>query len=86
VGPIAFVIVFMVVPLAAAVFAGGFFAAIAVLRLLDAVPTGAWAAVTVTAAILVAARLWLVLRTLGKPGPGVGQGPRPGRRSGQSHR
>ncbi len=63
-GPIAFVIVFMLVPLAAAFFAGAFFAGLAILRLLDAVPTGAWAALTVGAAIVVAARLWLVLRAL----------------------
>ncbi len=63
-GPIAFVIVFMLVPLAAAVFAGGFFAAVGLFHLLDAVPTAAWAALTVGAGLLVAARLWVVLRTL----------------------
>ena len=63
-GPIAFVIVFMLVPLAAAFFAGAFFAALGIARLLDAVPTGAWAALTVGAGIVVAARLWLVLRAL----------------------
>jgi len=64
VGPIAFVIVFMLVPLAAAVFAGGFFAAVGIVRVLGAVPTGAWAALTVGAGIVLAARLWLVVRVL----------------------
>ena len=63
-GPIAFVIVFMLVPLAAAVFAGGFFAAVGIVRVLGAVPTGAWAALTVGAGIVLAARLWLVVRVL----------------------
>ena len=63
-GPIAFVIVFMLVPLAAAFLAGAFFAALGIKHLLAAVPTGAWAALTVAAGILVAARLWLVLRAL----------------------
>ena len=63
-GPIAFVIVFMLVPLAAAVFAGGFFAATGIFRLLSAVPAGVWAAVTVAAGVLVAARLWVVVRAL----------------------
>jgi hypothetical protein len=64
VGPIAFVIVFMLVPLAAAVFAGGFFAAVGLFHLLAAVPTAAWAALTVVAGLVVAARLWVVLRAL----------------------
>jgi hypothetical protein len=64
VGPIAFVIVFMLVPLAAAVFAGGFFAAVGLFRLLAAVPAAAWAALTVVAGLVVAARLWVVLRAL----------------------
>jgi len=64
VGPIAFVIVFMLVPLAAALFAGGFFAAIGIYHMLAAVPTGAWAALTVAVGVLVAARLWVVLRAL----------------------
>jgi hypothetical protein len=64
VGPVAFVIVFMLVPLGAAVFAGGFFAAVGIFRLLGLVPTGAWAALTVGAGVVVAARLWAVLRTL----------------------
>ena len=63
-GPIAFVIVFMVVPLAAAVFVGGFFAAIALFRLLAAVPAAAWAALTVAAGLAVAARLFVVVRAL----------------------
>lgn len=67
VGPIAFVIVFMLVPLAAAVFAGGFFAAVAILRILDGVPTGAWAALSVAASIVVASRLWVVVRGLRSP-------------------
>jgi hypothetical protein len=71
VGPIAFVLVFMLVPLVAAVFAGGFFAAVGILRLLRAVPTGAWAGVTVAAGVAVAARLWVVVRALrSDPGPG----------------
>jgi hypothetical protein len=64
VGPVAFVIVFMLVPLAAAVFAAGFFAAVAIFNVLSAVPTAAWAAVTVGAGVLVAARLCVVLRSL----------------------
>ena len=63
-GPIAFVIVFMVVPLAAAVFAVGFFAAVGLYRLLAAVPTGAWATLTVAAGLVVAARLLVVVRAL----------------------
>ena len=63
-GPIAFVLVFMLVPLAAALFAGAFFAAIGIMHVLSAVPTGAWATLTVAAGVLVAARLVLVLRTL----------------------
>ena len=63
-GPIAFVLVFMLVPLAAALFAGAFFAAIGIMHVLGAVPTGAWAALTVAAGVMVAARLVLVLRTL----------------------
>jgi hypothetical protein len=64
VGPIAFILVFLLVPLVAAVFAGGFFAAVGILRLLAAVPAGAWAAVVVTLTAVVAVRLCLVLRTL----------------------
>lgn len=63
-GPIAFVLVFLLVPLAAAVFAAGFFAAVGIARLLAAVPTGAWAVLAVTAAVVLAARLWLVVRAL----------------------
>jgi hypothetical protein len=64
VGPIAFVIVFMLVPLAAAVFAGAFFAAVGLAHLLGAVPVSAWAVVTVAAAVAVAVRLWSVVRGL----------------------
>jgi hypothetical protein len=64
VGPIAFVIVFMIVPLAAAVFAAGFFGAVEILRLLAAVPTGAWAVLVVGAGVVVGVRLCVVLRTL----------------------
>jgi len=64
VGPVAFIIVFMVVPLAAALFAGGFFAAVGIYRLLALVPIGAWAALTVAAGVALAARLWVVLRAL----------------------
>ncbi len=63
-GPIAFVIVFMVVPLAAALFAGGFFAAVGLFHLLTAVPTAAWATLTVAAGLVVAARLLVVVRAL----------------------
>jgi hypothetical protein len=64
VGPIAFILVFLLVPLAAAVFAGAFFAAVAIIRLLAAVPTGAWAALAVGAGVAVAVRLGQVLRAL----------------------
>jgi hypothetical protein len=67
VGPIAFVLVFLLVPLAAAVFAGGFFAVVALFRLLGAVPTAAWAALTVAAGVAVGARLVAVLRALRSP-------------------
>jgi hypothetical protein len=71
VGPIAFVLVFMLVPLVAAVFAGGFFATIGILRLLEAVPAGVWAALTLAAGVVGAARLWVVVRALrSDPGPG----------------
>ena len=63
-GPIAFVIVFMLVPLAAAVFAGAFFAAVALARVLDGVPTAAWAALSVAASVVLASRLWVVVRGL----------------------
>ncbi len=63
-GPIAFVIVFMLVPLAAAVFAGAFFAAVAVVRLLDGVPTAAWAGLSVAGSVVLASRLWVVVRAL----------------------
>ena len=63
-GPIAFVIVFMLVPLAAAVFAGAFFATVAIVRLLDGVPTAAWAALSVAGSVVLASRLWVVLRAL----------------------
>ena len=63
-GPVAFIIVFMLIPLAAALFAGGFFAAVGILRLLALVPIGAWAGLTVGAGLVVAARLWVVLRAL----------------------
>jgi hypothetical protein len=62
VGPIAFVLVFLVVPLAAALFAGAFFAAVALARLLVAVPTAAWAGLAVAATVALAARLGAVLR------------------------
>jgi hypothetical protein len=64
VGPIAFILVFLLVPLAAAVFAGAFFAVVGIVRLLAAVPTGAWATLVVGAGVAVAVRLGLVLRTL----------------------
>jgi hypothetical protein len=63
-GPIAFILVFLLVPLAAAVFAGAFFTVVGVLKLLAAVPTGAWAALAVAAGVILSARLWQVLRAL----------------------
>ncbi|HKY74782.1 MAG TPA: hypothetical protein VJS45_01475 [Acidimicrobiia bacterium] len=63
-GPVAFVIVFMLIPLGAALFAGGFFAAIGLYNVLSAVPTSAWAALTVGAGVALAARLWVVVRAL----------------------
>ena len=66
-GPIAFILVFLLVPLAAALFAGAFFAVLAIVRLLGAVPTGAWAALAVAAGVVLAARLWQVLRVLRRP-------------------
>ena len=63
-GPIAFILVFLLVPLAAALFAGAFFAAVGIVRLLAAVPTGAWAAIAVGTGVVLGARLWQVLRTL----------------------
>jgi hypothetical protein len=64
VGPIAFILVFLVVPLAAALFAGAFFAAVGVFRLLAAVPAGAWAALAVAAGVVLAVRLWQVVRQI----------------------
>jgi hypothetical protein len=63
-GPIAFILVFLLVPLAAALFAGGFFAAVGVFRLLAAVPTGAWATLAVAAGVVLAARLCQVVRQM----------------------
>ena len=54
----------MVIPLGAAVFAGGYFAAVGIFNVLSAVPASAWAALTVGAAVIVAARLWVVVRAL----------------------
>ena len=69
-GPIAFVLVFLLVPLATALFAGAFFAVVGIVHLLGAVPTGAWAALAVAAGVLLAARLWLVVRRIPtRPGP-----------------
>lgn len=64
VGPIAFVLVFLLVPLAAALCAVAFFAALGIAKFVAAVPTGAWAGLTVAAGVLVAARLRVVVRTL----------------------
>jgi len=64
VGPIAFILVFLLVPLAAALFAGAFFAAVALVRLLGSVPPPAWAALAVGTGAVLAARLWQVLRQL----------------------
>ena len=63
-GPIAFVLVFLLVPLAAALCAVAFFAALGIAKLMAAVPTGVWAGLTVAAGVVVAARLRVVLRTL----------------------
>ena len=63
-GPIAFVLVFLLVPLVAALFAGGFFAAVGLFRLLGAVPAGAWATLAVGTGLALAARLWRVVRDL----------------------
>ena len=63
-GPIAFVLVFLLVPLAAVLFGGVFFATVGVVRLLASVPAGAWAAVSVAAAAALAGRLWLVVRRI----------------------
>ena len=69
-GPIAFVLVFLLMPLAAALFAGAFFAVVGIVHLLRTVPTGAWAALAVAAGVLLAARLWLVVRRIPtRPGP-----------------
>ncbi len=63
-GPIAFVLVFLVVPLAAALFAGAFFGAVALVRLLAAVPTAAWAGLAVATSVALAAWLGAVLRRM----------------------
>ena len=63
-GPIAFVLVFLVVPLAAAVFAGAFVAAVMLVRLLAGVPTQAWAALAVASTVALALRLWRVVRNM----------------------
>ena len=63
-GPIAFILVFLLVPLAAAVFLGAFLAAVGVVHVLAEVPTGAWAALAVAGGVVLAARLWQVLRVL----------------------
>jgi hypothetical protein len=64
VGPIAFVLVFLLVPLVAACFAAAYYTTIGLWRAVNAVPTGAWAALAVTAGVAMAARLLMVLRTL----------------------
>ncbi|HEV7536203.1 MAG TPA: hypothetical protein VGP90_11245 [Acidimicrobiia bacterium] len=61
-GPIAFVLVFLLVPLAAALLAGAFFAAVVVGRLLGSVPASVWATLAVAAVTVLAARLWQVVR------------------------
>ena len=63
-GPIAFVLVFLLVPLVAALFAGVFFGTVVLVRLLAAVPPPAWAALTVGTAAVLAARLWQVVRRI----------------------
>jgi hypothetical protein len=64
VGPIAFILVFLLVPLAAALFAGAFFAAVGVARMLSSVPASVWAAGAVATGALLAARLWQVVRRM----------------------
>jgi hypothetical protein len=64
VGPIAFILVFLLVPLVAAVLGGTYFAAVGIVRLLAAVPTGAWAALAVGAGLVLGVRLLHVLRVL----------------------
>jgi len=64
VGPIAFVLVFLLIPLAAALFAGAFFATLELVRLAAAVPTGAWAGLAVGTGAVLAGRLWTVLRKM----------------------
>ena|GEM_PF-5248442 len=66
-GPIAFVLVFLVVPLAAAVFAGTFVAAVMLVRLLAGVPASAWAALAVVMTAVLAVRLWHVVRNMPSP-------------------
>lgn len=63
-GPIAFVLVFLLVPLLAAVLAVGFFAALGLAKLIAAVPTGLWATLAVAAVVAASVRLAMVLRTL----------------------
>ena len=63
-GPIAFILVFLLVPLAAALFAGVLFGAVVVVRLLGSVPPSVWAALSVAAAAALAGRLWLVVRRI----------------------
>jgi hypothetical protein len=64
VGPIAFILVFLLVPLAAAAFAGAFLAALAVVRLLGSVPASGWATLAVGGAAVLAVRLWQVVRRI----------------------
>ena len=54
----------MLIPLGAALLAGGYFAAVGLYNVLSAVPTSAWAALTVGAGMALAARLWVVVRAL----------------------
>ena len=63
-GPIAFILVFLLVPLAAALFAGAYFAVVAIVRLLAAVPAGLWATLAVGTGVVLGARLWQVVRQI----------------------
>ena len=63
-GPVAFVLVFLLVPLAAALFVGALFVALAMARLLGSVPAAVWAALCLGTGAVLAARLWQVVRRI----------------------
>lgn len=70
-GPIAFVLVFLIVPLAAAAFAGAFLAAVMLVRLLASVPTAVWAGLAVATTVALAHQLWRVVRAMPSTAPPV---------------